>query len=126
MSHVIRVIVVDDNPHVRIALAGMFDLYDDLDLAGEADSGEQAIKLSDAVKPDVILMDLMMPGIGGVKAIESILHKNPRMPIVVLSSTIEQEMIDAAIKAGAVGYLFKNVTIDEMASAIRKAYRHSA
>lgn len=115
---------MDDNPHVRMALAGMFDLFDDLDLVGEADSGEKAIALSNSVQPDVVLMDLVMPGIGGVKAIQTIANSNPRLSIVVLSSTIEQDLVDAALEAGAVGYLFKNVTIDEMAATIRKAYHH--
>jgi two-component system, NarL family, response regulator LiaR len=122
MADVIRVMIVDDHDIVRGGLVHMLDTFDDLELVGEASSGEQAIKLCAAVEPDVILMDLVMPKMSGVVATKLIHEAHPDIRIVVLTTFKEDDLVQGALEAGAISYLLKNVTIDELSSAIRKAY----
>jgi NarL family two-component system response regulator LiaR len=93
----------------------------DLELVGEAENGEQAVIRASILKPDVILMDLMMPVMDGVAATAAIKKRNPEIQIVALTSFQEDELVQNALKAGAIGYLMKNVTARELAAAIRSA-----
>lgn len=121
-SQPIRVMLVDDHAMVRRGIATFLKVYDDLELAGEADSGEDAIALCSQVMPDVILMDLMMPDMDGATATRLIRKQFPRVKIVALTSFKEEQVIQNALQAGAIGYLLKDVSADELAQAIRAAH----
>ena len=118
----IGVMLVDDHTVVRSGLSAVLSAFDDLKLLGEAGDGEQAIALCDRLHPDVILMDLLMPRMDGVAAIKAIKEKHPEVKIIALTSFKEKEYVEGALQAGAVGYLLKDVSADELVSAIRKAY----
>jgi NarL family two-component system response regulator LiaR len=100
----------------------MMDAFDDLKLVGEASNGEEALHLCETVQPDVILMDLVMPVMNGVTATQHIHATYPDVRIVVLTTFKEEELVQGALQAGAMSYLLKNVSIDELAAAIRNAY----
>jgi NarL family two-component system response regulator LiaR len=121
-SQPIRVMLVDDHTMVRRGLATFLKVFDDLELAGEAGSGEAAIQLCGQVHPDVILMDLMMEGMDGVAATRLIRQQYPNVQVVALTSFKEQELIRNALEAGAIGYLLKDVSAEELAGAIRTAH----
>jgi two-component system, NarL family, response regulator LiaR len=118
----IRVMLVDDHAMVRRGLATFLKVFDDLDLVGEADSGEDAIQLCGQILPDVILMDLMLPGMDGAAATRLIRQQFPKTQVVVLTSFKEQDVVQNALQAGAIGYLLKDVSADELARAIRAAH----
>lgn len=117
----IQVMIVDDHPMVRDGLKVFLSVSPGMECSGEASSGEEALELCRAVKPDVVLMDLLMPGMGGVAAIQAIRQHLPHVRIIALTSFAEQDLVHQAIRAGAVGYLLKNVTMDDLAEAIRAA-----
>lgn len=121
-SNGIRVLLVDDHAVVRSGLAAFLLAYDDLELAGEAASGEEAIRRCRQVQPDVVLMDLVMPGMDGAAATRAIRAQFPRIQVIALTSFPEQEMVQAALQAGAIGYLLKNIAAEELAGAIRAAH----
>ncbi len=118
----IRVMIVDDQPVVRSGLSAFLQAFDDLALVGEAASGEQAIDLCGTAAPDVVLMDLIMPGIGGVEAIKAIHRAYPTMRLLVLTSFAEDKLVQQALASGATGYMMKNVSPLELAEAIRAAH----
>ncbi len=120
-SQVIRVMIVDDHPQVRRGLAVFLELWDDFLFVGEADNGEKAVTLVETLQPHIILMDLVMPVMDGVTATRIIREKFPDVQIVVLTSTVELDIIQQALDAGAKAYMLKNVTIDTMAATIRSA-----
>ena len=120
-SH-IRVMVVDDHAVVRSGLATFFATFPDLELIGEAENGEEALIRCGLLKPDVILMDLIMPGINGVAATRKIKEKYPDVKVIALTSFQEDDLVQGALQAGAIGYLMKNVTARELAAAIRTAH----
>lgn len=111
--------VVDDHAVVRSGLNAFLSSYDDLQMAGTAKSGEEAVQLCEALKPDVVLMDLIMPGMDGVAATKAIRTLLPKTQVIILTSFKEDTMIQKAIQAGAIGYLLKDVQADEIAEAIR-------
>lgn len=121
-TNLIRVMLVDDHAVVRSGLATFLMTCDDMELVGEAASGEQAISLCEKSKPDVVLMDLVMPGMDGATATQKLRERCPQIQVIVLTSFKEQELVQGALKAGAIGYLLKDVTADELANAIRAAY----
>jgi NarL family two-component system response regulator LiaR len=120
-SSLIRVLLVDDQPVVRSGLSAFLLVHDDLELVGEAAGGEEAVRLCEQAQPDVVLMDLMMPGMDGAEATRAIRERCPRTQVIALTSFKEEELIQGALRAGAIGYLLKNVTADELADAIRAA-----
>ncbi|MCZ7549528.1 MAG: response regulator transcription factor [Anaerolineales bacterium] len=117
----IRVMLVDDHAVVRSGLGAFLLAHDDLELAGEASSGERAVAMCQQTRPDVVLMDLMMPGMDGVTATKLIREKYPAVQVIALTSFKEREMVEGALQAGAIGYLLKDVSADELAHAIRAA-----
>ena len=119
----IRVLLVDDHAVVRKGLRALFDLDPGIEVVGEAEDGEQAVQSVDRLRPDVILMDLEMPGIGGVEAARQISERHPDSKIVVLTSHAAEEDVFPALKAGALGYLLKHSAPDDVVGAIRQAYR---
>ncbi len=118
----IRVIIVDDHAVVRSGLATFLLAFDDLELVGEASNGEEALNLCQQAKPDVVLMDLMMPKMDGAAATKAIRSRYPHIQVIALTSFRENELMVSVLEAGAIGYLLKDVSIDELASAIRAAY----
>ena len=118
----IRVMLVDDHAMVRRGLATFLKVYDDLQLAGEAESGEDAIRLCVEVLPDVILMDLSLPAMDGAAATRAIRQRFPQVQVLALTSFKEGKLVKNALEAGAIGYLLKDVTSDELAQAIRAAH----
>ena len=118
----IRVMLVDDHTMVRRGLATFLKVHDDLQLAGEAESGEDAVRLCAEVMPDVILMDLVLPQMDGAAATRAIRQKFPQVQVLALTSFKDGALIKSALEAGAIGYLLKDVTADELARAIRAAH----
>jgi NarL family two-component system response regulator LiaR len=121
-ARAIRVLLVDDHAVVRSGLSAFLMIHDDLELVGEAASGEEAIRICERVQPDVVLMDLMMPGMGGIAAIHAIRERCPQIQVIALTSFREEDLVEGALQAGAISYLLKNVSADELAGAIRDAY----
>jgi NarL family two-component system response regulator LiaR len=115
--------IVDDHSVVRSGLSAFLLAFDDLELAGEASSGEEAVDLCDEMKPDVVLMDLVMPGTDGAAATQAIREKCPEIQVIALTSFPEENLVKKAIQAGAISYLLKNVSAEELAEAIRGAHR---
>lgn len=118
----IRVMIVDDHTMVRKGLTTILKVFSDLQLVGEAENGSDAIKLCGEVQPDVILMDMVMPDMDGATATRIIRQQFPQVKVIVLTSFKEGELIKNALEAGAIGYLLKDVSADELARAIRAAY----
>lgn len=121
-SRPIRVMIVDDHAVVRSGLSAFLVVFDDLELVAEASSGEEAVRLCSQRSPDVVLMDLVMPGMDGAVATRTIREACPNIQVVALTSFREEELVQGALEAGAISYLLKNVTADELADAIRAAY----
>lgn len=120
-SSPIRVLLVDDHAVVRSGLGAVLLSYDDLTMVGEAGNGQEAIDLCEKHKPDVVLMDILMPVLDGVAATRVIHDKWPDIRIIALTSYKEKDMVEGALKAGAMSYLIKNVSADELVGAIRGA-----
>lgn len=118
----IRVLLVDDHAVVRSGLSAFLLAYDDLDLVGEAGSGEEAVQQCEQQSPDVVLMDLVMSGMNGVEASRAIRARWPHIQVIALTSFPEEDLVQGALRAGAISYLLKNVSADELASAIRAAH----
>jgi NarL family two-component system response regulator LiaR len=118
----IRVLIVDDHTMVRRGLATFLKVFDDLELAGEAANGDAAIQLCAQAQPDVVLMDMVMPGLDGAATTRAIRQQFPTVQVIALTSFKEEELVTNALKAGAIGYLFKDVSAEELAQAIRAAH----
>jgi DNA-binding NarL/FixJ family response regulator len=119
----IRVLLVDDHAMVRRGMRDFLGLHSDLEVVGEAASGAEAIERAEALHPDVIVMDLMLPGIDGIEATARVKAVLADVEIVALTSFIEEARVVAAIEAGASGFLLKDAEADELAAAIRAAAR---
>jgi two-component system, NarL family, response regulator LiaR len=118
----IRVLIADDHNMVRKGLTILLEEFEDLLVVGEASDGELALNACRAACPDVVLMDMVMPRMDGVTATEKIRAACPESQIIALTSYSDEGNVQAALKAGAIGYLMKNVSGDELANAIRRAY----
>jgi NarL family two-component system response regulator LiaR len=118
----IRVMLVDDHAVVRSGLAAFLLAFDDLELVGDAADGEEALRKCGEVRPDVVLMDLVMPGLDGASAARAIREDFPEIQVVALTSFMNEEFVTSALEAGAIGYLLKNVSAEELAEAIRSAH----
>jgi len=123
---IIRVLVVDDHTIIRKGVRAVLDLVPDIDLVGEAENGMQAIKLDQELKPDVILMDLMMPEMNGIDCIKQIRSQRPKARILVLTNFAGEDSIFPAIKAGAMGYHLKDSSPDALIDAIRQVNQEVA
>ena len=121
-SSAIRVMIVDDHTMVRRGLATFLKVKADLELVGEASNGEEALHVCERVQPDVILMDLVMPDMDGVTATRVVRERWPQVQVVALTSFQEKELVQEVLQAGAISYLLKSVSVDELAEAIRAAY----
>ena len=118
----INILLVDDHAVVRSGLSKFLLVNKDLKLVGEASDGAEAVQMVSLHKPDVVLMDLMMPGVDGITATREIHQKYPNVKVIVLTSFHDQNMVQGALQAGAIGYLQKNVTAKELEIAIRSAF----
>ena len=118
----IRVLIADDHSMVRRGLATILKLEPDLQLVGEAGSGREAVEVCGRVQPDVVLMDLIMPEMGGAAATAAIRRQWPQVQVIALTSFQEKELVREALRAGAIGYLLKNVSAADLAAAIREAH----
>ncbi len=121
MTTKLKVMLVDDHYLVRMGLTSVIDLEPDMTVCAEASTGEQAISMYRAQRPDVLLMDLRLPGISGVVATQRIRMEFPEAKVIIVSTYVSDEDIYAALQAGAMAYLMKSVGRDELAQAIRKA-----
>jgi NarL family two-component system response regulator LiaR len=121
-SDKIRVMLVDDHAVVRRGLSTFFLTSDDLQLVGEATGGEEAVQLCESLQPDVVLMDLVMPGMDGVEATRAIRARWSHIRVIALTSFETDELVQGALQAGAISYLLKNVSALELAEAIRAAH----
>jgi two-component system, NarL family, response regulator LiaR len=121
MPDPIRVLIVDDHEVVREGLRNFLELQDGMEIAGEAGDGEEGVALAAELQPDVVLMDLVMPKVSGVEAMRALRERVPGIRVIVLTSFIDDEHLLPAMRAGAAGYLLKNVQPQELARAIRTA-----
>lgn len=121
-----RVVIADDHPTFRRGLAALLASVEDIDLVGEAADGEQVIELAMAVRPHVVLMDLHMPGVGGVEATRRLKAEAPEVAVLVVSMLDEDEAVFAAMRAGARGYVVKGQDTDDVLRAIRSVARGDA
>jgi DNA-binding NarL/FixJ family response regulator len=117
----IRLLIADDHSVVRQGLRMFLALDPDLQIVGEASTGEEAIKLARQLHPQVVLMDLLMPGMGGVAATGTIRAEMPDVEVIALTSVLEDTAVTGAIRAGAIGYLLKNTEADELRQAVKSA-----
>lgn len=118
----IRVMLVDDHTMVRRGLATFLKIFDDMQLVGEADSGETAIQLCAKVLPDVILMDMVLPHMDGAACTRLIRQQFPQVQVIALTSFKTGDLVQNALEAGAIGYLLKDVSADDLVRAIRAAH----
>ena len=122
MSEVIRVYITDDHPIVRRGIKQLLDTEPDIEVVGEATNGREAIADIDRLKPDIVLMDLVMPVMDGIEATRQIKVAHPSIQILVLTSFATDDKVFPAIKAGALGYLIKDTGPDELIHAIRHVH----
>lgn len=120
-TNCIRVLLVDDHAVVRSGLGAFLSVMPDLELVGEAENGAEAVVRCGLLKPDVVIMDLIMPGTDGIMATRLIHEKYPEVRVLALTSFQEDALIQQALEAGATGYLMKNISARELATAIRSA-----
>lgn len=118
----IKVMIVDDHAVVRSGLSAFLLAFDDLEHVGDATGGADAVSKCISLRPDVVLMDLVMPDVDGAEATRRIKEACPEVQVIALTSYKEDDLVQGALKAGALSYLLKNVSADELAGAIRAAY----
>ncbi|UCC65726.1 MAG: response regulator transcription factor [Anaerolineae bacterium] len=126
MNRPITVLLVDDHEVVRQGLRAFLEAHPEFTVVGEAESGAAAVRLAQEHIPDVVLMDLVMPGMDGVEATRQVRDVSPRSQVVVLTSYHEDEHIFPALQAGAISYILKDVKMDELAEAVRRAAQGEA
>jgi NarL family two-component system response regulator LiaR len=122
----ITVMLIDDHRVVRQGLRDFLELQDDIEVVGEASSGAEGVQLARDILPDVVLMDLVMPGIDGVETTRQVKTVSPSSKVIVLTSFSDDNKVFPAIKAGAISYLLKDISPEELAHAIRAAQRNEA
>ena len=126
MPDPIRVLIADDHAVVREGLRSFFELQDEMEVVGEAEDGVEAVDLATRLQPDVVLMDIVMPNLDGVEAMRQLHRRVPAARVIVLTSFLDDEQVLPAIRAGAAGYLLKNVEPQELARAVRAAHMGEA
>ncbi len=118
----IRVLIADDHQLARSSLQALLNRAEDIEVVGEARDGQQAVELAEQVKPDVILMDMAMPGLSGLRAVEQVQTLNPRPQVVIISMYSDDGLVRDALQKGARGYLLKHSTYTELVQAVRVVY----
>jgi two-component system, NarL family, response regulator LiaR len=119
----IKVMIADDHPLVRYGIKTLFEACDDIILVAEAENGRQAIEMCEKYKPDIILMDMIMPVLDGAQATEQIINKRPNVKIIALTSFDDKDLIKKSIKAGAVSYILKNISGAKLVKTIKDVYK---
>lgn len=119
----IRILIVDDHAVVRMGLKALLNLYDNFLVVGEADSGEEALLLVEQMKPDVVIMDIRLPGINGIEACQEIRAAFPDIHVIMLTSFADEEAVIASIMAGASGYILKQIENDQLIESIERVAR---
>lgn len=119
----IKVLIADDHPLVRHGIKTFLETHDDIYIVGEAENGREAIEICEKHLPDVVLMDVRMPGLNGIEATNHILKKRPNIKVIILTSFIDKELIENSLKAGASSYLLKNESGERIVRVIRDAYQ---
>jgi two-component system, NarL family, response regulator LiaR len=122
----IKIVLVDDHVRVHQGIAAVMEAFDDLELIGQAANGQEAIDLCDELHPDVVIMDVLMPGMDGIEATRTIREYHPEIKILALSSSHDAAAVRAMLQAGAIGYLLKHSSIDDLAQTIRTVYAGKA
>ena len=117
----VKVVIADDHALLRRGLETVLRLFDDIELVAQAEDGLEAVALCEQTQPDVVLMDLVMPGLDGAAATREILRRCPSTRVLVLTSFSDEELIESALSAGAIGYLMKDISGAQLAAAIRRA-----
>lgn len=117
----IRVLLVDDHEMVRRGLSAYLAITEDIEVVGEASDGSEVLRVCELTSPDVILMDLVMPHMGGIEATRAVRQRFPSIQVIALTSFPEKELVQDSLRAGAISYLLKNVTGEELAAAVRAA-----
>lgn len=123
MDHSVKVLLIDDHEMVRMGLAAFLSTERGIEVVGEASSGAEGVKLAEKMKPDVILMDLVMEGMDGIEATREVLKVHPDGKVIVLTSFHDDEQVYPAVEAGAFSYLLKTSRATEIAQAVRQAYQ---
>ena len=123
MAETMRILIADDHPVVLEGLRGIMDTEPDIDLVGEAIDGAEAVEMARSLQPDVILLDLVMPGKDGLSAIREIKQDNPEAHILVLTSFAEDDKVFSAVKAGALGYILKDTGPEELVNSLWAVHR---
>lgn len=126
MTDPIRIILADDHSMVRLGLKAYFGTLPDIEVVGEAATGEEAVQMVTQLVPDVVLMDLIMPGMGGVEATRQVRKVSPSTQVIILTSYHDDEHIFPAIRAGALSYVLKDIDPNDLAEAIRRAHANEA
>jgi DNA-binding NarL/FixJ family response regulator len=121
-----RVILVDDHEVVRVGLRALLERHPQFDVVGEAGSAREAIEKTELLKPDVVVMDIRLPGTSGIEACEQIVTKHPRVKVIMLTSYAEDEMLFSAIRAGASGYVLKQIGSNDLVKALEAVGRGEA
>lgn len=121
-----RIIIVDDHEVVRLGLRSLLDRHPEFEVVAEASNGREAIEKVDAYEPDVVVLDIRLPGMSGVEVCQQITDKHPDMHVIMLTSYAEDEMLFAAIRAGAAGYVLKQIGGDDLTRAIERVGRGEA
>ena len=121
-AHPIRVLIVDDHEIIRTGIVYSLSAFHDLELVGEASSGQEALEFCSETQPDVVLMDMLMPGMDGVQTTQAIKKQHPHVQVLALTSFHDKERVQRAMQVGAAGYLVKGVSASELAEAIRLAH----
>jgi NarL family two-component system response regulator LiaR len=119
---VIRVLIVDDHAVVRRGLRTFLELQDEIDVVGEAEDGEEAVAAVEELRPDVVLMDLVMPRVDGIEAIRQVRERRPATRVIALTSFVDDDKLFPAVRAGAAGYLLKDVQPQDLVAAIRTVH----
>ena len=117
----IKVLIVDDHSLVRNGIRTILSIYDDIEVIGEAENGKEALEICGKCLPDVVLMDLIMPEINGIEATKKILESWPTIKVVTLTSFVDKKLIEDSLKAGAIGYVLKNISGENLVATIRDA-----
>ncbi len=126
MPETIRILVVDDHAVVREGLRAFLDLQDGFEVVGEAGDGDEAVSIAERLRPDVVLMDLVMPRRDGVAAMRALRDRVPGARVIVLTSFLDEDKLLPALRAGAAGYLLKNAQPEELERAVRAAHAGEA
>jgi len=117
----IKVLIVDDHPLIRKGINTLLGIYDDIEVVGEAENGREALVMCEKCKPDIVLMDLIMPEVNGIEATREILKNWAYIKVVTLTSFLDKKLIEDSLKAGAIGYVLKNISGDNLVATIRDA-----